>query len=257
MEKVCSISIGSESSSVLPLDGNLARAMALSTSQHLEKPSTEIPAGKSMKRSVNLWPRSTSSTSPTTPSGWIHGVKPANKQQRGYGTRFLRRAYAEHAIELIELARNAHPSLREADALNAMELGARRIDFIGMKFQLSDEMGEAYAKALALPQDQQHANEIRGLLSSISSMNGRCQDLRDGYSMLKNLYQESWLAENRHYWLDNVLVRYDLRIQLWQKRGEDVSSLVRNWRHTHTLPTAQEAGLPPAPGNGSPASTNE
>ncbi len=157
------------------------------------------------------------------------------------------RRHAEHAIELIAEVRADDPALRETGALDAMELGARRIDFIGLKSQLADEMSEAYTKALALPEDKAHETEIRELLYSISSMNGRCQDLRDGYSLLKNLYQASWLAENRPYWLDNVLVRYDLRIQLWQKRGEDIDTLIRAWHHTHALPSAQQVGLPSAP----------
>jgi hypothetical protein len=78
-------------------------------------------------------------------------------------------------------------------------------------------------------------------------MNGRCQDLRDNYSMLKNLYRDSWLAENRPYWLDNVLVRYDLRIQLWQQRGEAIEQLAREWQETKALPTAQDAGIPAPP----------
>jgi hypothetical protein len=71
----------------------------------------------------------------------------------------------------------------------------------------------AYARAYAMKDDKNHETETRELLYSISSMNGRCQDLRDGYSMLKSLYKGSWLAENRPYWLDNVLVRYDLQIE--------------------------------------------
>jgi len=78
-------------------------------------------------------------------------------------------------------------------------------------------------------------------------MNGRCQDLRDGYSMIKNLYRTSWLAENRPYWLDNVLVRYDLRIQLWQQRGEAIRQLNQTWQDTQALPTAAEAGVPAPP----------
>ena len=77
-------------------------------------------------------------------------------------------------------------------------------------------------------------------------MNGRCQDLRDGFSLLKALYRQSWLAENRPYWLDNVMVRYDLQIQLWQKRGEDIDTLVANWQKTRTLPPASQVGIPPA-----------
>lgn len=154
------------------------------------------------------------------------------------------RLHAEHAIELIETARTNNPSLREKDALQAMELGARRIDFIGLKFQLSDEMRNIYAEAYAAQADKPHFNATNNLLDSISSMNGHCQDLRDGYSLLKNLYRESWLAENRPYWIDNVLVRYDLRIQLWQKRGEDFDTLINNWQRTRTLPPAAQVGIP-------------
>ena len=157
------------------------------------------------------------------------------------------RLHAEHAIELIEITLANEPDLREQDALKAMELGARRIDFTGMKLQLSDEMIAAYAKAYALRDDKAHQNEARDLLDSITSMNGRCQDLRDGYSMLKNLYKDAWLAENRPYWLDNVLVRYDMRIQLWQRRGEDLNTVINRWQSNHTMPTAAEAGLPAVP----------
>nr|WP_213805102.1 glycoside hydrolase family 20 zincin-like fold domain-containing protein [Granulicella sp. dw_53] len=157
------------------------------------------------------------------------------------------RLHAENAIELIETVRATDSSLHEVAALQAMELGARRIDFIGMKFQLSDEMSRAYAKASALKNDKRHETETRELLYSISSMNGRCQDLRDGYSMLKGLYRESWLAENRPYWLDNVLVRYDLQIQQWQRRGDEVNTLIDEWQSTKTLPPAARIGLPPAP----------
>ena len=156
------------------------------------------------------------------------------------------RLHAEHAIELIEIALANESDLREKDALKAMELGARRIDFTGMKYQLSDEMIAAYAKAYAMRDDKAHQAEARELMYSISSMNGRCQDLRDGYSMIKNLYKDAWLAENRPYWLDNVLVRYDLRIQLWQRRGEELNTAIDRWQSSHVMPTAVEAGLPAA-----------
>jgi hypothetical protein len=155
------------------------------------------------------------------------------------------RLHAEKAIELIETALATDPNLREQAGLKAMELGARRLDFIGMKFQLSDEMRSAYARAYTLGNDENHSTEARELLYSISSMNGRCQDLRDAFSMLKNLYRASWLAENRPYWLDNVLVRYDLQIQLWQKRGDDLNTLIEQWQDNHTLPTSEAVGIPP------------
>ncbi|HVG26824.1 MAG TPA: family 20 glycosylhydrolase, partial [Acidobacteriaceae bacterium] len=79
------------------------------------------------------------------------------------------RIHAEHAMQLIAEARAAYPAatskpvvysrteqlpsnpttLREADAIDALELGARRFDFIGLKFQLADEMAQGYARAQA------------------------------------------------------------------------------------------------------------
>jgi hexosaminidase len=180
---------------------------------------------------------------PWSPEGQAKGAKMRSKIPEG-------RLHAEHAIELIETARSADPTLREAAALQAMELGARKIDFIGMKFQLAEEMADAYAKAYALKDaedDSKKHTEARELLSSVSSMNGRCQDLRDGYSLLKNLYRDSWLAENRPYWLDNVLVRYDLRIQMWQARGERIDQLNDEWQKTKMLPDAATAGIPLPP----------
>jgi hexosaminidase len=177
---------------------------------------------------------------PWSPEGIATGAKLRKKIPNG-------RLHAERAIELIETALATNPNLRERNALNAMELGARRIDFIGMKFQLAEEMESAYAKAYAARDDDKHQSATRDLLDSISSMNGRCQDLRDAYSMLKHLYRESWLAENRPYWLDNVLVRYDLRIQLWQQRGEKLELLNQQWQDKKGMPSASEAGIPAAP----------
>jgi hexosaminidase len=177
---------------------------------------------------------------PWTPAGQVIATKIRPKLHEG-------RTHAENAIKLLQQARAEDPSLRESAALDAMELGARRIDLIGLKFQVSDEMASAYVRAYALKDDSKQANHAADLLYSIGSNNGRCQDLRDAYSMIKNLYRQNWLAENRPFWLDNVLVRYDLRIQLWQKRGDDIDTLINTWQSTKVLPTAGQAGLPPAP----------
>ncbi len=125
-----------------------------------------------------------------------------------------------------------------------MELGARRIDFTAEKFQFSDEMAQAYAEAYARRADGEHMTATQHILEGISSNNGRCQELRDGYSALENEYRQAWLAENRPFWLGNVLVRYDLSIQLWQQRAEKMQALMDAWGTTKTLPAAAEIGMP-------------
>lgn len=154
------------------------------------------------------------------------------------------RLHAERAIVLLIQARAENPDLREPAALAAMELGARRLDLIGMKFELAQEMASLYAQAVAQQHDRARHAATADLLEGISSMNGRCQDLRDAYSALKSEYTQVWLTENRPYWLNNVTVRYDLEIERWQRCGDELQSEMRSWNNGNDLPTPASLGIP-------------
>jgi hypothetical protein len=156
------------------------------------------------------------------------------------------RLHAERAIVLLAEARRANTGLREADALTAMDLGARRLDLIGMKFELAQEIVDGYAEALAHQHDKAHSSETGNTLDEISSMFGRCQDLRDAYSAIKGEYSQVWLGENRPYWLNNVTVRYDLQIELWQRRGDRFDEAIQDFYSGRNLPEATALGLPAA-----------
>ncbi len=143
----------------------------------------------------------------------------------------------------------ASSGLREPDAVDAMELGARRMDFIGLKFELADEMAAGYARAqadAASPDKKVKALAAREL-SDINGINGRAEDLRNGYSLLRDLYESAWLRSNRPYWLRNILEQYDAAAQLWIARADKVHSAQRQWADQKTLPSADELGIPPAP----------
>jgi hexosaminidase len=150
---------------------------------------------------------------------------------------------------------NAFPSnptsLRETDAIDALELGARRFDFIGLKFQLADEMVASYARAqtAATSTDRKIRATVGHELGDINSVNGRIQDIKDGYSLLRDLYAQSWLRTNRPYALRPVLEHYDYTIALWLSRMDKLRSAQRQWADSKTLPSAIDAGVgpPPAP----------
>jgi hypothetical protein len=154
------------------------------------------------------------------------------------------RVHAEQAIVLLAQARHLNPKLNEPDALTAMDLGARRLDLIGLKFELAQEIAAAYAQAIVRQHDRTQALATNNLLSEMSGANGRCQDLRDAYSALKSEYSQAWLAENRPYWLDNVTVRYDLAIELWQRHGDQFTAAIYTWQNGQDLPAAAAMGLP-------------
>jgi hypothetical protein len=158
------------------------------------------------------------------------------------------RLHAERAVVLLAQLQLANPDVRERDALAAMDLGARRLDLIGMKFELGDEIATAYAEAAVQQHDKSKSSSTGNLLEEISSNNGRCQDLRDGFSAIKAEYAQVWLEENRPYWLNNVAVRYDLEIEKWQQRGDLLQQAIRDWGDGRDLPAPATLGLPAASG---------
>jgi len=156
------------------------------------------------------------------------------------------RLHAERAIVLVEQARASEPGLKEQAALEGMDLGARRLDFIGMKWELSREMTDGYAQAVDGQHDKSRRSDVSSLLYGISSNNGQMQDLRDAYSAIRDEYARVWLGENRPYWLGNVLVRYDLQVQKWQERGWRFAEVIRDFDAGKDLPAAESLGFPAA-----------
>jgi hypothetical protein len=150
----------------------------------------------------------------------------------------------------------ASTALREPDAIDALELGARRIDFIGLKFQLADEMAIGYAGALAdaASSDKKARANVPRDLSDLNGINGRIQDIRNGYTLLRDLYQSAWLRSNRPFWLRNILEQYDYATQIWLARADKIHSAQRQWAEFKTLPTAADLGIPPPPSTSTPAS---
>jgi hexosaminidase len=162
------------------------------------------------------------------------------------------RMHAERAIVLLAQARDLDSKLDEQDAITAMDLGARRLDLIGLKFQLADEIATAYAQAVAQQHDKTQHSGLGHLFEGISSDNGRCQDLRDAYSAVKGEYSQVWLGENRPYWLNNVTVRYDLEIELWQRRANQFETAFHSMHGGQDLPAPASLGLPAAPAETGP-----
>jgi hypothetical protein len=146
------------------------------------------------------------------------------------------RVAAESALVYVAQLR-ASGAPQNPDALEALELGARRMDLIGMKFQFADEIRSAYARAA-------DSTRTGRELSDISGINGRYQDLRDAYAATRELYEAAWRRENRPYWLQNVLVRYDLAMQLWQSRADRMAATRTELARTRRLPSAVSAGIP-------------
>jgi hypothetical protein len=165
------------------------------------------------------------------------------------------RVHVEQAIILIDQARDAG-ALREPDALDAMEMGARRMDFIGYKFEVAQEIADEYWRAYGGQNDPAGRHHVSLELGKITGVNGQCQDLREGYGLTRDLYRHAWLQENRPYWLDNVMAHYELELELWIARADRFTAAGVQYRQTHVLPRPEDVGLPPLPGETAPIQSN-
>ena len=148
------------------------------------------------------------------------------------------RLHAERAILLAEEAKASGP-LREVDAIDAMELAARRIDFMAYKFQAAQEIVNQYDLAYK----QQNGKRNAG--SPLFHVDYFYIDLVNGYGLLHDLYKQAWMQENRPYSLHDVMVRYDLHTELWMRRSTQFKDAKAHFLQTGTLPKPEEIGLPP------------
>ena len=152
------------------------------------------------------------------------------------------RLHAEKAITLLAQARTA-AKLENQEALDAMELGARRIDFIGANSKRRRIAMHSMQRRSPPRETRAAGTRWERRLYTIGSNNGRLEDIRDGYSQLGQLFHDAWLRDNRPYWLANNMARYDRATEMWVGRGNAWNNVIQHWWNTHTLPPAADVGL--------------
>jgi hexosaminidase len=150
---------------------------------------------------------------------------------------------AERALTLLARAKQTGV-LRETDALEAMDLGARRIDFLAFQFQTAEQIADGYRRLYDGQKTPAISAHISRDLWNLAGVNGRCEDLRDGYKYLETRYSDVWLRENRPFWLDVVTARYDAAAQRWADRAEKLTAARDAWNQHQPLPSPGEIGIP-------------
>jgi len=168
---------------------------------------------------------------PFTPEGskLMHRLSPAARDIR---------LGAEHALEA--LYRNRSKARLNSDTLGDMEVAAWRFDTLGMKIQFTEEITKFYWDAF---QNQADEGRVGNDLEEITAINARLEDLRDSTTRVREMYRKAWLREDRPYWLDNVLVRYDNLAREFQAKIVAVRQARRQYYATKALTAPQELGF--------------
>jgi hypothetical protein len=152
---------------------------------------------------------------------------------------------AERALEM--LIQNDKLARRNRSTLSAMRLAAQRYDHLGRRMEVVQRFSEQYWDAYLNLGDRVKARKLRYYTGAIYN---NLREMAEELSLLKEAYRQQWLTENRPYWLESILARYDGMIRMWLNQSRGMDEALRKYELTSTLPSPEEFGLgtrPPAP----------
>jgi hexosaminidase len=152
------------------------------------------------------------------------------------------RLAVENADE--SLLRNEARARRNRSMVPVMRFAAQRFDHLGRRMQVIEKLSTDYWDAYLNLGDRRKVGRLRNYWGNIYNW---LREMAEELAILKENYRKMWLAENRPYWLDSVLARYDRAILAWLSKSKSLEEAVRAYSSTSILPDPEEFGLGPRP----------
>ena len=138
------------------------------------------------------------------------------------------------------LTRNENRARRNQSAVTAMKFAAQRFDHMGRRFEVMQKFSDQYWDAYLNLGDRVKVRKLRYYSGAIYN---NLREMAEELAILKEGYRRQWLAENRPYWLESVLARYDQMISTWLTKSREMDEALRKYEATSTLPNPEEFGL--------------
>jgi hypothetical protein len=145
-------------------------------------------------------------------------------------------------VESAEETLLQHGSLarRNSSMISSMLFAARRLDHLGRRAQTVEKLSREYWDAYLNLGDRSKVRRLRRYASPIYN---QLREMAEELASLKESYRTQWLAENRPFWLESVLARYDQSIALWLAKSRALEEAMRNYETSSILPNPEEFGL--------------
>jgi hypothetical protein len=154
----------------------------------------------------------------------------------------IRRMRLQVETALESLVRNRQRARRNTTMVPAMIFAAQRLDHLGRRAETVEKLSREYWNAYLNLGDRVRVRALRRFSGAIYN---QLREMAEELSVLRATYREQWLAENRPYWLDSVLARYDHAINNWLTKSRALDEALRNYEVTSILPNPEEFGLGP------------
>ncbi len=139
-----------------------------------------------------------------------------------------------------QIIRNEKSARRNRSSIDGMMLAARKYDHRGRRYEVMQKFSDQYWDAYLNLGDRTKARRLRYYYGAIYN---NLREMAEELSILKEDYRKQWLAENRPYWLESVLARYDQMISIWLVKSRAMDEAMRKYEATSTLPSPEEFGL--------------
>jgi hexosaminidase len=138
------------------------------------------------------------------------------------------------------LLRNRGRARRNGSMISSMIFASQRFDHMGRRAQTVEKLSREYWDAYLNIGDRTKVRRLRRYTGAIYN---QLREMAEDLAELKASYRQQWLAENRPYWLDSILARYDEAISLWLTKSRKLDEAMRAYETTSILPNPEELGL--------------
>lgn len=152
------------------------------------------------------------------------------------------RLAVENADEI--LLRNETKARRNRSMIPVMRFAAQRFDHLGRRMQVVEKFSQDYWDAYLNLGDRRKVGRLRNYWGNIYNS---LREMTEELTILRESYRRHWLAENRPYWLDSVLTRYDQAAGMWLNKSRSLAEVVRLYNTNSILPDPEQFGLGPRP----------
>lgn len=143
------------------------------------------------------------------------------------------RLHAEEAEGALNRALADEGSNSDEELRTAL-VGARLLDYTGMKYLYALEMEDTWATLPPRPTRQQ----LRDTLSQgfASQVHSRAEDLMGAISEMESAYRHAWLAQYTPHRMREALGRWDAEYQFWRRTQARVQDLEAGFHDHDVLP---------------------
>lgn len=129
---------------------------------------------------------------------------------------------------------------RNSSMISSLLFAARRLDHLGRRAQTVEKLSREYWDAYLNLGDRSKVRRLRRYASPIYN---QLREMAEELASLKESYRTQWLAENRPFWLESVLARYDQSMAIWLAKSRALEEAMRNYETSSILPNPEEFGL--------------